>query len=354
MKATGVEDEQQFFHADHIGSSGYVTDKNGKVTEHLEYFPYGETWVEEHTGDADTPYQFTGKELDAETGLYYYGARYYNPRTQLWASADPALPDYLDSTGGNEPRDLAAYTYAHNNPLRYTDPTGKFVEEVILAPTIAGGAVGGPPGAAVGAVLGTVVVGVTLFAIFAGPKGGTDRSGSNAHLATPLTDNKMPEAPTTAASPGTVPTPPPAPANQPDDDAIITFYHGTNYYDAQQTAEEQHIDLGRVMKNQERAPGMSGKALYLTQQLETANYYANQASEGGVSGGGRGIIKIDMKVKDFKAFVLAHPEILYNQLIPDSPVAGGTETVIPVDAVPDFERIGRPRYSMMEGWPPHR
>ncbi|MFJ6438442.1 SpvB/TcaC N-terminal domain-containing protein [Streptomyces sp. NPDC091416] len=354
VKATGVEDEQQFFHADHIGSSGYVTDKNGKVTEHLEYFPYGETWVEEHTGDTDTPYQFTGKELDAETGLYYYGARYYNPRTQLWASADPALPGYLDSAGGNKSRDLAAYTYAYNNPLRYTDPTGKFVEEVILAPTIAGGAVGGPPGAAVGAVLGTVVVGVTLFAIFAGPKGGNDRSGSNAHLATPPTNNKMPEAPTTAASPGTVPAPPPAPANQPDDDAIITFYRGTNYYDAQQTADEQHMDLGRLTKNQERAPGMSGKALYLTQQLETANYYANQASEGGVSGGGRGIIKIDMKVKDFKDFVLTHPEILYNQLIPDSPVVGGTETVIPLDAVPDFERIGRPRYSMMEGWPPPR
>ncbi|MGW0998181.1 SpvB/TcaC N-terminal domain-containing protein [Streptomyces sp. NPDC002523] len=129
VKTTGTEDEQQFFHADHIGSSGYVTDKQGKVTEHLEYFPYGETWVEERTGTADTPYQFTGKELDAETGLYYYGARYYNPRTQLWASADPVLPDYLDGdmAGGiGEPRNLAAYTYAHNNPVKLTDPTGKW------------------------------------------------------------------------------------------------------------------------------------------------------------------------------------------------------------------------------------
>ncbi|MEV4334300.1 SpvB/TcaC N-terminal domain-containing protein [Streptomyces sp. NPDC049597] len=352
VKTAGVEDEQQFFHSDHIGSSGFVSDKNGNVTEHLEYFPYGETWVEEHTGDADTPYQFTGKELDAETGLYYYGARYYNPRTQLWASADPALPDYLDTAGGSESRDLAGYTYARNNPLRYTDPTGKFVEEVILAPTIVGGTVGGPPGAAVGAVLGTVVVGVTLFAIFAGPKGGTDHSGSNAHLATPPTNSKMPEAPTTGASPGTVPAPPPAPANQPDDDAIITFYRGTTYYDAEGTVADQHIDLGRITTNQERAAGERGKGLYLTQQLETANYYANQASEGGRSGGGRGIIVIEMTVKNFKEFVLAHPEILHNQLILDSPVSGGRETFIPLAAIPDFERIGRPRYSMMEGWQP--
>ncbi|MGA4979370.1 SpvB/TcaC N-terminal domain-containing protein [Streptomyces cinereoruber] len=129
VATTGPEDAQQFFHADHIGSSGYVTDQQGKVTEHLEYFPYGETWVEERTGQADTPYQFTGKELDAETGLYYYGARYYNPRTQLWASTDPALPDYLDGgmAGGiTEPRNLAAYTYTHNNPVKLTDPTGKW------------------------------------------------------------------------------------------------------------------------------------------------------------------------------------------------------------------------------------
>ncbi|MFJ7416102.1 SpvB/TcaC N-terminal domain-containing protein [Streptomyces sp. NPDC098077] len=129
VATTGPEDAQQFFHADHIGSSGYVTDKQGKVTEHLEYFPYGETWVKERTGQADTPYQFTGKELDAETGLYYYGARYYNPRTQLWASTDPALPDYLDGNmagGIAEPRNLAAYTYTHNNPVKLTDPTGKW------------------------------------------------------------------------------------------------------------------------------------------------------------------------------------------------------------------------------------
>ncbi|MFE4618218.1 SpvB/TcaC N-terminal domain-containing protein [Streptomyces sp. NPDC056747] len=127
----GVENTRSFFHTDHLGSSGYVTDASGAVTEHLEYFAFGETWVEERAGQTDTPYQFTGKELDSETGLNYHGARYYNPRTQLWASADPALPEYLDTklAGGiSEPRNLAAYTYAHNNPVKLVDPTGRAPE----------------------------------------------------------------------------------------------------------------------------------------------------------------------------------------------------------------------------------
>ncbi|MFF1506501.1 SpvB/TcaC N-terminal domain-containing protein [Streptomyces sp. NPDC058326] len=129
--ADGVENARSFFHTDHLGSSGYVTDGTGAVTEHLEYFASGETWVEERAGQADTPYQFTGKELDSETGLNYHGARYYNPRTQLWASADPALPEYLDTklAGGiSEPRNLAVYTYAHNNPVKLVDPTGRAPE----------------------------------------------------------------------------------------------------------------------------------------------------------------------------------------------------------------------------------
>lgn len=52
------------------------------------YLPYGELLVDEHTSSEDMPYKFNGKELDQETGLYYYGARYMNPVTSLWYGVD--------------------------------------------------------------------------------------------------------------------------------------------------------------------------------------------------------------------------------------------------------------------------
>ncbi|WP_303850135.1 RHS repeat-associated core domain-containing protein, partial [Apibacter mensalis] len=46
-------------------------------------------FIEERNNSWNSPYLFNGKELDEETGLYYYGARYYNPRESVWLSADP-------------------------------------------------------------------------------------------------------------------------------------------------------------------------------------------------------------------------------------------------------------------------
>jgi len=92
---TPFEKDLFFYHPDHIGSTNYVTDVNGKLYEHLEYFPFGETWVEENSNQQRTPFLFSGKELDEETGLYYFGARYYDPRTSVWQSPDPILEKYL-------------------------------------------------------------------------------------------------------------------------------------------------------------------------------------------------------------------------------------------------------------------
>ncbi|MGB4269684.1 MAG: RHS repeat-associated core domain-containing protein [Spirochaetota bacterium] len=63
----------------------------------MEYLPYGEVWVEDqvNTSTYSTPYKFTGKELDKETGLYYFGARYYDAKISRWISTDPALEKYL-------------------------------------------------------------------------------------------------------------------------------------------------------------------------------------------------------------------------------------------------------------------
>ena len=89
---------QYFYHQDHLGSTGFATDATGEVYQHLEYFPFGETWVDEVSDDTRVPYRFTGQELDQETRLYYHGARYYDPRTSAWQNPDRALGKYLNAT----------------------------------------------------------------------------------------------------------------------------------------------------------------------------------------------------------------------------------------------------------------
>jgi RHS repeat-associated protein len=81
------------------------------------------------------------KELDAETGLYYYGARYLDPKTSRWLSGDPAMGEYIPSAPVNDEArkqnqnlpgqggifnhvNLHVYHYAGNNPVKYTDPDG--------------------------------------------------------------------------------------------------------------------------------------------------------------------------------------------------------------------------------------
>lgn len=104
-----------FYHPDHLGSTSYVTDATGEVYQHLEYFAFGETFVEEHSNTDRTPYLFNGKELDEETGLYYYGARYYDARTSVFQSVDRLSEKYPG---------LSSYQYAGNNPVMFVDFNG--------------------------------------------------------------------------------------------------------------------------------------------------------------------------------------------------------------------------------------
>jgi len=123
-----------FYHPDHLGSSNYVTDQVPRIFQHDEYFPSGETWVEENSTTDRTPYLFTGKELD-ETGLYYFGARYYDPRTSVWQSTDPMLRSYAArGAAGATPKNLGLYAYGWNNPVMLKDPDGRVVQLADGAP----------------------------------------------------------------------------------------------------------------------------------------------------------------------------------------------------------------------------
>jgi RHS repeat-associated protein len=105
-------------------------------------------WVERGTSKLDdnkTPFRFTGKRLDEETGLYYYGARYLDPQTSRWLSTDPAMGEYIPQAPVNEEArrrngnlpgmggvfntvNLHVYHYAGNNPVKYVDPDGEALE----------------------------------------------------------------------------------------------------------------------------------------------------------------------------------------------------------------------------------
>ncbi|WP_260209429.1 RHS repeat domain-containing protein [Apibacter adventoris] len=109
------EKKQYYDHADHLGSSSYITNLDAQIVQHVAYVPFGEVFIEERNQSWNTPYLFNGKELDEETGLYYYGARYYNPRESIFLSVDPLFE-----------KTMTPYQYTYQNPINYTDPDGKW------------------------------------------------------------------------------------------------------------------------------------------------------------------------------------------------------------------------------------
>ena len=77
-----------FYHPDHLGSSSWITNANGAAVQHLHYLPWGEDFVDQRLTGWAAPYTFSAKERDAETGLSYFGARYYSSDLSIWLSVD--------------------------------------------------------------------------------------------------------------------------------------------------------------------------------------------------------------------------------------------------------------------------
>jgi hypothetical protein len=73
------EDNWYIYHSDHLGSSAFLTDASGTPIQHLQYLPFGESFIDQRSiTDYNTPYTFSAKERDLETGYSYFGARYYD------------------------------------------------------------------------------------------------------------------------------------------------------------------------------------------------------------------------------------------------------------------------------------
>jgi len=119
-----TQDTVIYYHTDAIGSVRMITDANGQVIARYDYLPFGESWAPLSNRDVR---QFAGKERDAETGLDYFGARYYSSAIGRFTTADSAvvLSDTLQS-----PQRWNKYTYVSNNPMRKVDPDGRWERDV--------------------------------------------------------------------------------------------------------------------------------------------------------------------------------------------------------------------------------
>ncbi|HEU4713033.1 MAG TPA: discoidin domain-containing protein [Pyrinomonadaceae bacterium] len=113
--------------SDHLGSPRMIFDQSGElanVSRH-DYLPFGEELVRTEQGyqRADKLRQhFTAKERDIETGLDYFIHRYRSSIQGRFTSADAPFADQSDG----DPQSWNLYTYAGNNPLMYTDPSGRW------------------------------------------------------------------------------------------------------------------------------------------------------------------------------------------------------------------------------------
>jgi RHS repeat-associated protein len=107
------ETSTYYYHTDHLGSTRLVTDSNKNIVSAMTYHPFGMSSIEEGSED----FLYNGKEKDS-TGLYYYGARYYDPDIGKFITRDQQRGSI------NNPQSLNRYAYCVNNPLKYIDPDG--------------------------------------------------------------------------------------------------------------------------------------------------------------------------------------------------------------------------------------
>jgi RHS repeat-associated protein len=111
--------EMYFYHPDHLGSTNLMTNSAGEIVEETRYLPFGAVIFR-----GDEKFLYNGKELD-KTGLYYYGARYYDSFLRKFTQPDSVIPSVYD------PQSLNKYSYVKNNPYKYIDPSGNYVESAI-------------------------------------------------------------------------------------------------------------------------------------------------------------------------------------------------------------------------------
>jgi RHS repeat-associated protein len=118
LSGSGIETALFFYHPDHLGSTGMVTNNSSNITQGMLYAPFGEIICDYNPTFHDSPmpnYAFNAKELDEENNMYYYSARYYAPPTFI--SRDPL----------SEAKPwMSSYSYCSNSPVNRIDIDGNW------------------------------------------------------------------------------------------------------------------------------------------------------------------------------------------------------------------------------------
>lgn len=117
--------QNYFYHSDGLGSITEITDNTGTVVKSYTYDSFGN--IVNETGTLNNPYTYTGRERDSESGLYFYRARYMDPKTGRFLQEDPIW-------------NVNNYIYAEDNPVNFIDPYGENL--TIAATTVVAAIIG--------------------------------------------------------------------------------------------------------------------------------------------------------------------------------------------------------------------
>jgi RHS repeat-associated protein len=124
IEDTATTSSTRYLYPDFQGSIDAVADDTGSTTELLDYYPYGALRLDESSTSLSVPRKFLGQYYDAPTELSYLNARYYNPAQGQFLSQDPVFLGSPAQQNLTDPQSLNSYSYAEDNPIVKSDPTG--------------------------------------------------------------------------------------------------------------------------------------------------------------------------------------------------------------------------------------
>jgi RHS repeat-associated protein len=133
--ATGTP-ATRYIHPDHLGSTNIVTDESGNVVQDSEYYPYGETRLNQATYPTKESRQFIGQFKDGNS-LAYLNARYLNSQQGQFLSEDPAFLGDPSQQVLTDPQSLNSYSYSDDNPVNKKDPSGRCLEDGCFVEAVA-------------------------------------------------------------------------------------------------------------------------------------------------------------------------------------------------------------------------